>query len=241
MVDVSKPGSLYNFGIDLWNRKGKGILISGGCDPYGAVDYPDHTFPEIKKLKKNTGLLINLHCGLVDDETAIKISESGVDKVSFDLVYDDETINEVLGLKKTKQDYLETISRLRSNGVTVVPHILTGLNKGRISWEFEAVKILSSMDVDEVVMIILIPTKETKFENIQGPDLEDIMELAVNMRSLLGCRIILGCMRPKGMTELERKVLEIGFDGIVIPGRSTVKWIMEQGWEIKSNDLCCCM
>jgi uncharacterized radical SAM superfamily protein len=241
MVDVSKPGSLYKFGIDLWSREGKGMLISGGCDPKGAVDFPDHTFHEIKKLKEDTGLLINLHCGLVDEETAIKISGSGIDKVSFDLVYDDQTIHGVLGLKRTKEDFLETISRLRSNGIAVAPHILAGLNKGRISWEYEAVKVLSQMKVNEVVMIVLIPTKGTEFETIQGPSLEEIIELGTYMREQLEGRIILGCMRPKGMVELEKRSLEIGFDGIVIPGRSTLKWIEEQGWEIRFEDVCCCM
>lgn len=241
MADVSQPGALYEFGIELWNRSGRGILVSGGCDPYGAVDFPDHTFNEIKELKNETGLLINLHCGLVNEETAVKISRSEVDKVSFDLVYDDETIKEVLGIDRKKEDFLETISRLMENDVKVVPHILAGLNKGKISWEYDAVKALSTMAIDEVVMIILIPTKGTRFEAVLQPPQEDIMELAGSMRDLLKCRIILGCMRPKGMSDLEKRILDIGFDGIVLPGRSTLKWIIEQDWKIRSEDVCCCM
>ena len=241
MTDVSQPGALLKFGTDLWGKNGKGMLISGGCDPDGAVDFPEHTFSEIKKLKDITGLLINLHCGLVNEDTAVKISRSGVDKVSFDLVYDDETIHDVLRLERTKEDYVDTINTLIANGITVTPHILAGLNQGRLSWEFDAVDILSTMDVDEVVLIILIPTKGTEFENIRQPDLEDLLELAGSMTALLGSRVILGCMRPKGMVELEKKVMEIGFDGIVLPSRSTVKWMKEQDWDIRFENVCCCM
>ena len=241
MADVSLPGALLDFGRELSNRGGRGLLISGGCDQTGAVDFPDHTFDEIKELKEKTGLLINLHCGLVDEETAIKISGSGVDKVSFDLVYDDDTIHEVLGLDRTRKDYLETMIRLEKHGIAVVPHILAGLYRGQLSWEFEAVEILSTMNVDEVVLIILIPTKGTSFENVPVPGTEKILELAKAMRGSLKKRIVLGCMRPKGILELEKKVLEIGFDGIVLPGRSTIKWMLDQGWHLEQENICCCM
>jgi uncharacterized radical SAM superfamily protein len=241
MSDVSKPGSLYRFGMDLWGTKGKGMLISGGCDQFGAVDFPEHTFSEISKLKEDTGLLVNLHCGLVDEETVAKISRSGVDKVSFDLVYDDDTIHEVLGLERSKEDYLRTITRLKDQGVIVVPHILAGLDKGRISWEFEAVKVLASMEIDEMVLIILIPTKGTPFESIQPPAKENILELAVYMRTLIKGRILLGCMRPKGMVDLEKEVLDVGFDGIVLPSKSTMIWMKEKGWKIHNLNICCCM
>jgi uncharacterized radical SAM superfamily protein len=241
MSDVSGPGSLLDVGFDLWNKKGRGLLVSGGCDKNGVVAFPDHTFEEVRRIKETTGLLINLHCGLVDDDMARRISGSGVDKVSFDLVYDDETIHDVLRLNRSKEDYLDTIRRLKENGVPVVPHILAGLNRGRISWEFEAVKRLSAMDVEEVILIILIPTKGTEFEDVPIPDLSEILELANSMRELLECRLVLGCMRPKGMMELERKVLEIGFDGIVLPSRSTLNWLKDKGVEIEYDDVCCCM
>ncbi|MBN1538518.1 MAG: radical SAM protein [Candidatus Thermoplasmatota archaeon] len=241
MRDISPKGSLYKFGIDLWERNGSGILISGGCDPFGAVDFPPYTFEEIRKLKEETGLLINLHSGLVGERVASSISTSGVDKVSFDLVYDDKTIRNVLHLDRKKGDFIDTLTMLREKGVDVAPHILAGLDRGVISWEHEAVEMLSKMDVDTVVLIILIPTKGTRFQGSSPPPPDDILDLAARMRSSLKGRLVLGCMRPKGYSEIEVKLLGLGFDGIVLPGRSTLRWMASEGHIIERKSICCCM
>ncbi|MGA1792393.1 MAG: radical SAM protein [Thermoplasmatota archaeon] len=241
MKDVSGKGALLEFGLDLWKKGGKGILVSGGCDQFGAVDFPSYTFKEIKDLKERTGLLINLHCGLINEDVAGRISWAGVDKVSFDFVYDDTTINEVLRLDKGKEEYLATVDILMKQGVEVVPHILAGLKRGEISWEFDAVKVLSGLGSVEVVLIVLIPTIGTDFQDVEPPSLQDLLHLARYMREKLGGRLVLGCMRPKDLADLEVEVLKAGFDGIVLPRRSTLEWITSMGYEVEEKGICCCM
>jgi len=241
MTDVSSKGSLEEFGSELWRKGGQGMLVSGGCDQFGAVDFPLHIFEEIKELKERTGLLINLHCGLVTDQIADRISEARIDKVSFDLVYDDNTIRDVLRLDKNKEDYIGTIQRLRDRGIEVVPHILAGLSKGRISWEYEAIHVLAGMDLQEVVLIVLIPTKGTEFQDVEPPRLEELLRLAKEMRRTLKGKLVLGCMRPKGLAALEVEVLKAGFDGVVLPRRTTVEWIASAGFEVEEKGICCCM
>jgi uncharacterized radical SAM superfamily protein len=164
-----------------------------------------------------------------------------VDKVSFDLVYDDDTIKNVLRLDASKEEYMDTIMKLKERGVVVVPHILAGLNRGKISWEFEAVKEISGLGSEETVLIILIPTKGTEFQDIDSPDNASILDLAGQMRKELNGRVVLGCMRPKGTKDLEIELLKMGFDGIVLPSRRTAKWIEQQGWKVTRMNKCCCM
>ncbi|MGA1872260.1 MAG: radical SAM protein [Thermoplasmatota archaeon] len=240
MKDVSTKGELLDLALSLWKGGGKGMLVSGGCDPFGAVDFPAHTFDEIRMIKERTDLVINLHCGLIDDRTADLIASSGADRVSFDLVYDDDTIREVLKLRRTKEDYLNTMKKLKGRGVEVVPHILAGLNRGRVSWEFDAIQRVSEMEVGEAVLIILIPTKGTEFHHIDPPPGKDILRLAGKMRDVIKGRLVLGCMRPKSDPGIEVEVLRAGFDGIVLPRRSTVSWLIAEGYQIERMDTCCC-
>jgi uncharacterized radical SAM superfamily protein len=242
MVDVSRENALYDLGTGIVGRGGKGMLVSGGCDPEGAVAFPDFTFREIRRLKEETTLLINLHCGLIDEETAERISWSLVDKVSFDLVYHDPTIKHVLNLEKTREDYITTLELLSGKGLSVVPHILAGLDHGKLSWEWEAVDRLSDMDdrINEVILIILIPTKGTPFENLTVPREEEVLDLVSYMREKLTCRLVLGCMRPKGYHTIETGSLEKGFDGIVLPSRKTLSWIKGKEYQVEERNICCC-
>jgi len=241
MVDVSERNSLYEFGMELERRKGKGLLVSGGCNQDGAVAFPDFTFQEIRRLKEETSLSINLHCGLVDRETADRVSMSMVDRVSFDLVYHDPTIKNVLHLDRDRDDYIATMELLRDRGLRVVPHILAGLDHGKLSFEIEAVDRISGMKFEEVILIILIPTRGTPFGNLPPPDENDVLDLASYMRERLDCRLVLGCMRPKGYHALETGVLKRGFDGIVLPSGRTLKWIREEGYQVDEKNMCCCL
>ncbi len=242
MEDVSRRGGLYLFGTELAKRGGKGMLVSGGCEPDGAVAFPEHTFNEIRRLKEETSLLINLHSGLIDERTADRIASALVDRVSFDLVYHDPTIQNVLKLERTKDDYIATLNILHDKGLKVSPHILAGLDHGELSWEWDAVLKIAEMGsrVDEVILIVLIPTKGTTFGELPVPSEEKVLDLASFMRESLGSRLILGCMRPKGYHTLETGVLEIGFDGIVLPSRRTTAWIREKGFMVDEQNICCC-
>jgi uncharacterized radical SAM superfamily protein len=242
MVDVSGKEDLYRFGKELVKRGGRGMLVSGGCSPDGAVDFPDHTFQEIRRLKEETSLLINLHCGLVDGKTADSISRALVDRVSFDLVYHDPTIESVLNLQRKREDYVSTMELLIEKGLKVSPHILAGLDHGKLSWEKDAVKMIAKMGdrIDEVILIVLIPTKGTPFGELPVPSEEEVLDLASFMRKNLDCRLVLGCMRPKGFHAIETGVLDIGFDGIVLPSKRTAAWIGERGFPVEDRNICCC-
>lgn len=241
MVDVSKKGSLLQFGISHAEAGGKGFLLSGGCDSNGAVPFPAHIFQELSEIKDTTDLTINMHVGLLDDKTARRISSSQVDNVSFDLVLDDETISEVLHIDRPSGDYVKTLDLLDGYGIPVSPHILAGLNFGTISWEFDAVKELSRRHYENVILIILIPTKGTGMHTVEPPENGMVLALAREMRRALDGRLVLGCMRPKGSIEIEMGLLDSGFDGIVLPSRRTLGYIDEKGWEIQKHNKCCCM
>ncbi|MFO8050584.1 MAG: radical SAM protein [Thermoplasmatota archaeon] len=240
MKDVSEKGSIVEFGKEHFRKGGRGLLISGGCDEKGSVVLPDHIFREIEELKDSTDLLINLHTGLLDRDTADKVGRSRVDRVSFDVVLDDDTIRKVFHLKASATDYLNTLDLLTSNGIKVAPHILAGLDFGRISWEYDAVRELSKRSFQEVILLVLIPTRGTGMENVEPPTIDEVLALAHAMKGSLSGRLVLGCMRPKGMGDLEKGVLDLGFNGLVVPSRSTREYVSNRGWDVFEHETCCC-
>jgi uncharacterized radical SAM superfamily protein len=197
-------------------------------------------FSEIKELKRQTSLKVNLHAGLIDKATAEMISRSGVDKVSFDLIYSDRCIRNVLHLDRKKEDYIATLGLFEEHDIPYSPHILAGLDNGIISWEYDAVDRLGVYEPDEVILIIFIPTKGTPMEHIPPTSHSAVIELGGYMRAELSSRLVLGCMRPKGDRIVEMGLMEAGFNGIVLPSRSTLDQMRERGWEIVEERTCCC-
>ena len=229
-----------DFGMRLWARGGKGMLVSGGCREDGSVRIPEGVFREVRELKDRTGLYINLHTGLVDGRTAGLVAWSGADNVSFDLVGDDRAIREVLHLDRTVEDYEKSYRSLTEAGANVTPHILAGLNWGGPSGEMRAVEIAKAFSPKVAVLLVLVPTKGTPMEGVPPMGMEEVLQIAHHMRASLGGELMLGCMRPKKGPSLEMAVLDAGFDGIVLPSRSTVKKARELGWGIELADTCCC-
>ena len=105
---------------------------------------------------------------------------------------------------------------LMETGVKVVPHILVGLNRGRIVAERDAVDFLVDLGMREIIFIVFIPTKGTLWENIPPPQphlVTDLIRYAID----LGIEARLGCMRPGGSyrRELDYLVMKAGIKSIV--------------------------
>ena len=75
---------------------GTGVLLSGGCNPVGRVDFSGF-HDTIRDIKYETGLILNIHTGLVDTAESAALVDAGVDVISFDMVGSTETIHRVYG------------------------------------------------------------------------------------------------------------------------------------------------
>ena len=239
MVNVSRPGALLDYALKLERVGGNGMLVSGGCDTSGRVMFKPHHFREMALIKERTDLSLNLHTGLIDDRTVERIAKIGVDSVSLDVVGEDSTVSETLHGKWGVDEYENTFLSLVDSGIKVVPHVLVGLNRGAPSGEKKAVDMISRFDPGQAVMIILIPTPGTPMEGIRPPSKSYVLDIARYMTEKLSSRLVLGCMRPRSYRGLEVDLMEMGFAGVVVPGRSAVQHAREMGWEILEHRRCC--
>jgi uncharacterized radical SAM superfamily protein len=241
MTNVNSPEKLKHFARRLEEKNGIGLLVSGGSDKAGKVPLRNF-YDSLRWIKEHTGLIANLHTGLMDKVEARKIAETGVDIVSVDVVGSNETIKQVYGIDACVEDYRETLFNLKEAGVPhVVPHVCIGLHFGEVLGEFSAINMLENMDLENIVLLGLIPTPGTPMADVAPPSTDDFTKIVESIQEILpGTHVSIGCMRSKQDKGLfETSVLSAGVDRLVLPSQSTIKWALEQGYNVKIIDGCC--
>ncbi len=239
---VSKE-NLKEFLLDLSKKGGKGVLLSGGCEPDGSVPLKEF-LDVVKEVKLKTDLIINAHTGWLNEETAIKLEEAGVDIISLDVNVDEEILREIYHLNKNVNDYTKLIGLLKKYKLNVVPHICIGLYYGLLHKELESIKFIKEFigNPSLIVLLALIPPKSSnKFQTPRG---FDIAKIIATIRFIFpATEISLGCMRPREnvKVEIEQWAFKAGITRIEIPSKETLKWVksIDPKIEFKFYSACC--
>lgn len=246
MQNCSEPDHLLSVCRRIKHNNGVGVLLSGGCDRKGKMLNLRRLLPTIKQVKDETGLIIKLHTGLVDQDLAEGIVEAGVDIASMECVGTDETIQEVLGLPFSTEAYVETFRHLHEAGMPfIVPHVCIGLHDGRVKGELDALQMIKeTCDPSVLVFIALKPTPGTPFAGSPIPSATDIKRIVRAGKQLFpDVDLSLGCMRPRnnGREEIELAALQAGVNRMEIPSRATIMAAREMGYEIRRIEACCAL
>ncbi len=239
MLDGSS-GKFFSQACKLAGKGENGILLSGGSEPAGSV--PTYKFADrIKKLKMSTGLKISAHTGIVDGSQALLLS-GYLDMALVDVIGDDRTIREILGLDACVRDYEESLNLLSSAGIPLAPHIIVGLHGGQLKGEWKALEIVKKFKPEAVVIVIFIPTKGTPMEEVAPPAIEDVARVIIKAREMFDVPISLSCVRPGGRyrSMLDRYAILCGIDRIAVPSRSAYATCRELGLKIIEIPKMCC-
>lgn len=238
MKSLQKNADLENYLIELSKNNGVGALISGGCDPEGAVPLIDF-LDTVKKVKNQTNLVINVHTGLLNEETARKLADAKVDIISFDINMDNEVIKDIYHLNKDLDDYKRAVSLIKKYNLNLVPHICIGLYYGKLHKELESIKFLREINPSLIVLIALIPPKSSKDNNkikFETPKPINIAKIIATIRFLFpNTEISLGCMRPRKnlKIEIEKYAVRAGITRIENPSKKTINWVKKRNPEVK--------
>jgi uncharacterized radical SAM superfamily protein len=214
------------------------LLLSGGCSFEGDVPINNH-IEEIRDLKAK-GYKLNAHLGLMDEEILSQLSKY-LDVVSFDLILDEETIKEVYKIDKNRYDYMGAYETLRKY-TKVIPHICIGLKGGEIKGEYEILEYLKENKPEQLTFIVLIPTKNTEYQDVKPPKLDRVIDLLCEARiSFPDIPINLGCMRPRGnyRNELDELAIMCGINKIVLPTKNAVSKAIDMNMTIIDTKECC--
>jgi len=130
MPHAADPQSLLRFGREAEERGDHGVLVTGGCDDMGRLPWKSF-LPAIRTLKNSTSLIVTVHAGQTDAETALALKEAGVDQALVDVVGDEQTATQVYHLPGGTATIRKTMESLAAAEVEIVPHILFGIHYGR--------------------------------------------------------------------------------------------------------------
>jgi len=239
MLDGSS-GRLYPEALFLAKKGASGILLSGGSAVDGSV--PTYLQEEtILKIHKETNMKISAHSGIVDKSQADVLSNY-LDMALVDVIGDDETIHDILGLKASAKDYENTLEYLSSAGIPLAPHIIVGLYNGKLKGEFRALEMVRKVNPEVVVIVVFIPTKGTALEGINPPKIEDVVKVITKAREMFDVPISLSCVRPGGLyrSTLDMYAILSGINRIAVPSRKAYSISKELGFTIKEIPKMCC-
>lgn len=239
MLDGS-PGKLYSHALHMAGRGAKGILLSGGSALDGSVP----TFEQadvIQKIKRDLNLKISAHTGIVNRKHAQVLAQY-LDMALVDVIGDDETIHDILGLDACAQDYENSLKELSSAGIPLAPHIIVGLHNGKLKGEFKALEMVKKFNHEVVVIVVFIPTKGTALEGTAPPKLEDVVKVITKAREMFDAPLSLSCVRPGGRyrSMLDSYAILSGIDRIAVPSKSAYSTAKELGLNVVDIPKMCC-
>jgi uncharacterized radical SAM superfamily protein len=105
------------------------------------------------------------------------------------------------------------------------------IGAGKEEFELDAVRLAGGADVPCIILLSLLGEKVD--------DWEGRLLRAVTAGAATGRPVLLGCMRPRGRSDVEIEALRTGAAGIACPAAATAKWALENGGQWRRG--CCAL
>ncbi len=243
MHEARDPEKLFEMAKSFKAKGVKGLLISGGSDHRGIVPLVPFT-PTLKRVKDELGLKVIVHTGLVDEELALALGEAGIEAAMLDMIGSDETIKRVYHLKAQTADFEKSLALLIEKGVRVAPHVVIGLDRGRIDGEYAALEAISRYPINSLVLVGLSPKPDTPMDGVTPPGPKEMVEIFTFARELFPkVPVLLGCERASCEEKVlvEELALKAGLNGIAYPSEGIVGLSRELGLTPRFSELCCAL
>ncbi len=241
MQSAMTPDGLFDLGLKLKKNGAKGCLVSGGCLPDGSVPLNDFV-PVLGRLKQELSLTVFVHTGIVKQETAVALKKACIDAALIDVIGSAETVEKIYNLKVTIKDYANSLKVLQEAKLNIVPHVIVGLNDGKLDGEIQALQMIQKIKPSALVIIAFMPILGTAMAKTPPPKPVDISKVAALARLMFPeTPLILGCMRPKGRSRAEADVLALkaGVDAIAFPSEEGVEYAKRRGYNTDFSSFCC--
>ena len=239
MIPADDPDALFEKCLALERTGRCGVLISGGCDRDGCLPW-EPFLPAIRAVKEKTRLFISVHAGFIRENDAAGLKQAGVDQALVDVIGDDETLQRVYHVPFGVERIEAGLEALQKAGVPIVPHIVCGIDYGRMRGEQKALDIVAPFKVEQVVVLSLMGIPATPVQRVDPPRAEAVAELIALARFKLPETLIsLGCARPRGSRRLEVLAVDAGVNRMALPSDEAVERARSYGLDIRYQKTCC--
>lgn len=241
MHPALSPKELFELCVKLKLAGAQGCLVSGGCLLDGSVPL-DEFASTLGIIRRELGLTVFVHTGIISPQTALSLKAAGVDAALIDVIGSAETMKKTYNRNLTPKDYADSLKALNDASLSFVPHVIVGLNEGKLDGELEALKMISEVKPSALVIIAFMPIHGTAMEKTPPPNPIDIAKVAAVARLMFPeTPIVLGCMRPKGAARRQTDVLALkaGVDAVAFPSEEAVQYAQSAGHKISFSSYCC--
>ncbi|MGY5875784.1 MAG: radical SAM protein [Candidatus Thorarchaeota archaeon] len=241
MEPALTPETLLERCREVKHQGGEGVLISGGSDSRGHVVL-DRFGDAISKITQEIGLKVVVHTGLVDEATARMLGEAKIDAAMLDIIGDVHVSEDVYKIPDGPSKMNNSMRILREMGIPIVPHLLVGLNYGKLTGELEALQMISEHTPEAVVIIALNPIRRTQMGDVEPPTPENIGRVITTARlGMENIPLLLGCARPLGQHKIDTDKFAIrsGVNGVAYISQDGVDYARHLGFVPIFRDVCC--
>lgn len=216
-----------------------GVLLSGGCRDNGSLPWNEF-LPAIETIKKTTRLFVSVHSGLVDDSMAVQLKQAGADQALIDIIGDDDTFQRIYHVPFGVEKIKKAMDALAKSGLPMVPHIVCGINYGKIRGEYKAIDMVADYDIAQLVIVSLMRIPGTPTAKVTLPSAEQVADIMVQARlQVPRAPISLGCARQRGNSRLEELAIDSGVNRMALPSEEAVQRAQKYGLEITYQPTCC--
>jgi uncharacterized radical SAM superfamily protein len=241
MEPALTPDALFARCKEIKTLGGEGVLISGGSNSSGHVPL-DRFGKAIRRIKHELDLRVVVHTGLVTPETAHFLAEAQIDAAMLDIIGDADVASRVYHISEGPRKMRESLDNLEEHGIPTVPHVLVGLDYGRLRGEIEALHLIAQGLPSAVVIIALSPIRKSPMERVTPPTPKEIGRIMTTAR--LGFKkipVLLGCARPKGQHKIDTDLYAVrsGMNGIALISQEGVDFAKSLGLSPIFEDVCC--
>lgn len=243
MITVPREGGLFETAARLRQQGTEGILVSGGSTRSGEVPLAPH-FDDMRRVRRELGLKVIVHSGVVSPELAAGLAAASVDGVMLDVIGADETIREVYHLDLPAASFERSLALLAERGLRIIPHIVLGLHYGRLVGEWTALEMIRRHPVSTLILVVLTPLVGTPMAGLQPPRLDEVVDFFALARATMSdTQINLGCGRPMGgmKVALDKAAVDHGLNGIAYPAEGIIEYAERCDLEPAYYEYCCSM
>ena len=183
-----------------------------------------------------------VHTGLVSEDVAAQLGKAAIDAAMLDIIGDVDLARNVYHLENGPQRMAASLDLLKAQGIPIAPHVLVGLNYGKLTGELEALEMISTKDPEAIVIIALSPLRGTPMAGVEPPTPETIGRVITVARlGLEHTPLLLGCARPIGehKVKTDAYAIKAGVNGIAYISQEGVDLAKSMRLKPVFRDVCC--
>jgi lipoyl synthase len=239
MIAADEPAGLLETCLALEQKGHYGVLISGGCNRDGSLPW-ERFLPAIQAVKEKTRLFLSMHAGFISAKDAVDLKKAGVDQALVDVIGDDETLHRIYHVPFGVERILAGLEALQKAGLPIIPHIVCGIDYGRIRGERKALDMIAEFKVEQVVILNLMNIPGTPVQQVKPPSPENVAELiAIARLRMPSTPISLGCARTRGNDRLDVLAVDAGVNRMALPSDEAIERAQAYGLDIRYQKSCC--